>query len=124
MIIVQFSHGLALISSCADLREATLENTFSSSRFNFLFSRKTLQSNLTWLHKAFLSSATHKERPSGNRSSLTLESELCQEDLPIRQRPVKLSGLHLTFSSSSELEESSLEKSRSLRAAHARDIIF
>jgi hypothetical protein len=32
--------------------------------------------------------------------------------------------LCLTFSSSSELEESSLEKSRSLRAAHAQDIIF
>jgi hypothetical protein len=30
----------------------------------------------------------------------------------------------LGFSSSSELEESSLEKSRSLRVAHARDIIF
>jgi hypothetical protein len=28
------------------------------------------------------------------------------------------------FSSSSELEELSLEKLRSLRAAHARDIIF
>jgi hypothetical protein len=32
--------------------------------------------------------------------------------------------LCLTFSSSSELEESSLEKSRSLRVAHAQDIIF
>jgi hypothetical protein len=30
----------------------------------------------------------------------------------------------MDLSSSSELEESSLEKSRSLRAAHARDIIF
>jgi hypothetical protein len=41
------------------------------------------------------------------------------EDLPMRQRPVKSPGLRLTFSSSSELEESSLEKSRLLRAAHA-----
>jgi hypothetical protein len=49
---------------------------------------------------------------------------MCHEDLPIRQRPVKLPGLRLTFSSSSELEESSLEKSRSLRAAHTQDIIF
>jgi hypothetical protein len=32
--------------------------------------------------------------------------------------------LRLGLSSSSELEESSLEKLRSLRAAHARDIIF
>jgi hypothetical protein len=30
----------------------------------------------------------------------------------------------LGFSSSSELEELSLEKSRSLRAAHAQDVIF
>jgi hypothetical protein len=32
--------------------------------------------------------------------------------------------LHLIFSSSSELEESSLEKSKSLKAAYARDMIF
>jgi hypothetical protein len=49
---------------------------------------------------------------------------MCHEDLPMRQRPVKSSVLRLGFSSSSELEESSLEKSRSLRAAHAQDIIF
>jgi hypothetical protein len=49
---------------------------------------------------------------------------MCHEDLPMRQRLVKSLGLHLTFSSSSELEESSLEKSKSLRVAHARDIIF
>jgi hypothetical protein len=42
----------------------------------------------------------------------------------MRQRPVKLPVLRLGLSSSSELEESSLEKLRSLRAAHARDIIF
>jgi hypothetical protein len=44
--------------------------------------------------------------------------------MPLRQRPVKLPVLRLGLSSPSELEESSLEKSRSLRAAHARDIIF
>jgi hypothetical protein len=49
---------------------------------------------------------------------------MCHEDLPMMQRLVKSPGLRLTFSSSSELDESSLEKSRSLRAAHARDIIF
>jgi hypothetical protein len=81
---------------------------------------------LSLLQRAFSSSATHKERPSGDESSLTLESEseMCHHDLPMRQRPVKSSVLHLGLSSSSELEESSLEKSRSLRAAHARDIIF
>jgi hypothetical protein len=42
----------------------------------------------------------------------------------MRQRLVKSPVLRLGLSSSSELEESSLEKSRSLRAAHARDIIF
>jgi hypothetical protein len=35
-----------------------------------------------------------------------------------------LLGLRLSFSSSSKLEELLLEKLRSLRAAHARDIIF
>jgi hypothetical protein len=42
----------------------------------------------------------------------------------MRQRQVKSAILRLGFSSSSELEESSLEKSRSLRAAHAQGIIF
>jgi hypothetical protein len=37
---------------------------------------------------------------------------------------VKSPFLHLVFSSSYELEESSLEKSKSLKAAHARDMIF
>jgi hypothetical protein len=46
------------------------------------------------------------------------------EDLPMRQRPVKSPDLRLTFSSSSELDESSLEKSKFLRVAHARDMIF
>jgi hypothetical protein len=42
---------------------------------------------------------THKERPSGDESSLTSESEICHDDLPMRQRPVKSPvlrlGLHL-----------------------------
>jgi hypothetical protein len=69
---------------------------------------------------------THKERPSGDESSLTseLELEMCRDDLPIRQRLVNVSVLRLCLSSSSELEESSLEKLMSLRAAHAQDIIF
>jgi hypothetical protein len=126
MIIVHLSHGLALISSCADQREAILEKELTSSRFNFLFSRKTLPSNLSWLQRVFSNSVTHKERPSGDESSLTLESEseMCRDDLPMRQRPVKSHVLRLGLSSSSELEESSLEKSRSLRAAHVRGTIF
>jgi hypothetical protein len=40
------------------------------------------------------------------------------------KRLVKSPVLRLGFSSSSKLEESLLEKLRSLRAAHARDIIF
>jgi hypothetical protein len=52
-----------------------------------------------------------------DRSSLTSESEsesFC-EDLPIRHSPVKLPYLHLFFSSSSDLEESSLEKQKLLK---------
>jgi hypothetical protein len=49
---------------------------------------------------------------------------MCRDDLPMRQRPVKSPILHLSLSPSSELEESSLEKSRSLRVTHAQDIIF
>jgi hypothetical protein len=67
---------------------------------------------------------TLKERLSEDESSLTSESEMCREDLPMRQRPVKSHVLRLGFSFSSELEESSLEKSMSLMAAHAQDIIF
>jgi hypothetical protein len=55
---------------------------------------------------------------------MLLESVMCLEDLPMRQRLMKSSFLDLGFSSSSKLEESSLEKSRSLRTAHAQDIIF
>jgi hypothetical protein len=49
---------------------------------------------------------------------------MCRDDLPMRQRSVKSPVLRLGLSSSLELEESSLEKSRSLRVAHAQDIIF
>jgi hypothetical protein len=46
------------------------------------------------------------------------------KELLMSQRPVKSLCLPLTFSSSSELEESSLEKSKSLKAAHTQDMIF
>jgi hypothetical protein len=93
-------------------------------KIQLLFSRKTRQSNLSWLHKAFSSSTTFRERLSKDRLSLTSESETFLEDLTMRQRPVKSPFLHLGFSSSSELEKSSLEKSQLLRTAHARDKIF
>jgi hypothetical protein len=124
MIILQFSHGLALISSFIYRREVISAKEFSSSRFKFLFSRKTLQSNIYWLHKAFSSSTTLEERISKDRLSLTSKSESFREDLPIRRNVVKSPFLYLIFSFSSELEESSLEKSKSLKAAHAQDMIF
>jgi hypothetical protein len=46
------------------------------------------------------------------------------EDLTMRQRPVKSPFLDLGFSSSSELEESSLEKLKLLRVAHVWDMVF
>jgi hypothetical protein len=46
------------------------------------------------------------------------------EDLPMRQRSVKSYYLRLTFSFSSELEESLLEKSKLLKSAHTQDMIF
>jgi hypothetical protein len=126
MIILHLSHSLAPISSCADQREAISDEALFSSRFNFLFSWKTLQSNLSWLQRAFSSLMTLKERLSGDEPSLTSESELemCRKALPMRQRLVKSHVLCLGLSSSYELEESSLEKSRSSMAAHAWDIIF
>jgi hypothetical protein len=124
MIILQFSHGLALISLCIDRREAISAKEFSSSRFNLLFSQKTLQSNLSWLHKAFSSSTTLEERLLKDISSLTSELKSFHEDLPIRHSPVKSPFLYLIFSSSFKLEESSLKKSKLLKVAHARNMIF
>jgi hypothetical protein len=91
----------------------------------FIFA-KNLTKQLVLIAKGILKLDDSKGKTLGNESSLTpeSESEMCHEDLPMRQRPVNSSVLRLGFSSSSELEESSLEKSRSLRAAHARDIIF
>jgi hypothetical protein len=72
----------------------------------------------------FMSHVSSKPPSITSESESESDSKMCYEDLPMRQRPVKLSVLRLNFSSFSELEESSLEKLRSLRAAHARDIIF
>jgi hypothetical protein len=99
------------------------QKEFSSSRINF-FLTKTLQSNLCWLQKAFSNSTTLEEGLSKDRSSLITELESFREDLPIRHNPVKSPLLHLIFSSSSEMEESSLKKSKSLKEAHTQDMIF
>jgi hypothetical protein len=87
---------------------------------------KNLAKQLVLVAMSILNLNDSQRKPSGDRSSFTSESELkmCLEDLSMRQRSVKSSGLRLIFSSSSKLKESSLEKSRSLRAVHAQDIIF
>jgi hypothetical protein len=102
------------------------QKSFPVQDSTFCSHKKTLQSNVFWLHKAFSSLTTLEERFLNDKSSLTLESELESfgEDLPIRHSPVKTPFLHLILSSSSELEESSLKKSKSLKAAHAQDMIF
>jgi hypothetical protein len=82
-------------------KRSNLRKELSSSRFDFLFSRKTSPSNLSWLQRTFSSSVTRKERPSGDESSLTSESEseMCRDDLPMRQRQVKSHVLGLGLSS-------------------------
>jgi hypothetical protein len=90
----------------------------------FFVLMKNLAKQLILVAQTFPSSTTLEERLSNNRSSLTSESESFGEDLPIRHSPVKSHFFHLIFSYSSELEESSLEKSKSLKAAHTQDMIF
>jgi hypothetical protein len=101
------------------------ESTFKLKIQLFVFT-KNLVKQLVLIAKSVLKLDNSKGKTLGDKSSLTSESEseMCHEDLPMRQRPVKSHVLCLGFSSSSELEESSLEKSRWLRAAHARNIIF
>jgi hypothetical protein len=101
-----------------------ISNQWKSGRVAHLFGIKIKGRSRCSVQRAFSCSATHKEKPSGDESSLTSESEseMCHDDLPMRQRPVKSLVFWLGLSSSSELEESSLEKSRLLRAAHAQNI--
>jgi hypothetical protein len=74
-------------------------------KIKLLVFTKNLAKQLILDARAFSSSMTLKEKPSGDRSSLTSESELEMflKDLPMRQRPVKSPCLCLTFSSSYEL---------------------
>jgi hypothetical protein len=87
---------------------------------------KNLAKQLVLVAKGIFKLDNSQGKTLGDESSLTSESEseMCREALPMRQRPVKSFVLRLNLSSSSKLEESSLKKSRSLRVAHARDIIF
>jgi hypothetical protein len=127
MIILQVSHGLALISSCADRREAISEekNTFKL-KIQFLVFMKNYVKQLVLIAKGTLKLGDSQRKTLRDRSSVTLESEskMFLEDLPMMQRSVKSAFLDLGFSSSSELEKSSLENSKSLKAAHARNMIF
>jgi hypothetical protein len=127
MIILHVSHGLALISSCADRREAILEekNTFKL-KIQFLVFMKNYVKQLVLVAKGTLKLGDSQRKTLRDRSSVTLESEskMFLEDLPMMQRSVKSVFLDLGFSSSSELEKSSLENSKSLKAAHARNMIF
>jgi hypothetical protein len=87
---------------------------------------KNLAKQLVLVAQSILKLSDSQIKTLGDRSLLTSESEseMFLKDLPLRQRPVKSACLRLTFSSSSELEESSLEKLKSLKAAHAQDMIF
>jgi hypothetical protein len=108
-------------SKSSDFRSSTFK-----FKIQFFVFTKNLTKQLVLIAKGILKLDDSQKKTRGDELSLTSESEseMCREDLPMSQRPVKSHVLRLSFSSYSELEESSLEKSRSLRAAHARDIIF
>jgi hypothetical protein len=97
-VIIYFLSSSEVTYSLCD-RGVRLENHFLSP----IMYRKQPES------MSYLSS-----RPPSSTSES--ESEMFLEDLAMRQWPVKSPCLRLTFSSSSELEESSLEKSKSPRA--------
>jgi hypothetical protein len=87
---------------------------------------KNYVKQLVLVAKGTLKLGDSQRKTLRDRSSVTLESEskMFLEDLPMMQRSVKSAFLDLGFSSSSELEKSSLENSKSLKAAHARNMIF
>jgi hypothetical protein len=87
---------------------------------------KNFTKQLVLVAKSIFKFGDSQGKTPGDESSLTSESELemCRDDLPMRQRPVKSPVLRLGLTSSLKLKDSSLEKLRSPRAAHTRDIIF
>jgi hypothetical protein len=100
-------------------KRSNLRRSTFKLKIHFLVLTKDFTKQIVLVAKSIFKFGDHKERPSGDESSLTSESELemCRDDLPMRHRPVKSPVLRLGFSSSFKLEELSLEKSRSLRAA-------
>jgi hypothetical protein len=104
MILLQLSHGCTHIimrrSNSSDFRSSTFKLKIQL----FVFT-KNLAKQFVLIGKGILKLDDSQKRLSGDESSLTSESELemCREDLPMRQRPVKSHVLRLGFSSSSEL---------------------
>jgi hypothetical protein len=124
MIILQLSHSLALISSCTNLREAISEKhsqAQDSTSCSHEKPYKAIYPDCIWHSQARRFSKKHSWRIDHHLHS---HEGMFLEDLPMRERLVKSPSLRLTFSSSSELEELSLKKSKSLRATHARDMIL
>jgi hypothetical protein len=115
------THIIVHGSKRSNLRKSTFK-----LKIQFLVLTKDLTKQLILIAKSIFKFGDSQRKTIGDESSLTSESEsnMCRDDLPMRQRSVKSPVLYLGISSSSELEESSLEKSRSLRAVHARGIIF
>jgi hypothetical protein len=104
MILLQLSHGCTHIimrrSNSSDFRSSTFKLKIQL----FVFT-KNLAKQFVLIVKGILKLDDSQKRLSGDESSLTSESELemCHEDLPMRQRPVKSHVLRLGFSSSYEL---------------------
>jgi hypothetical protein len=104
MILLQLSHGCTHIimrrSNSSDFRSST-----SKLKIQLFVFTKNLAKQFVLIGKGILKLDDSQKRLSGDESSLTSESELemCREDLPMRQRPVKSHVLRLGFSSSSEL---------------------
>jgi hypothetical protein len=73
----------------------------------FVFT-KNLAKQLVLIAKGILKLDDSQRKTLRDESSLTSESEMCHEDLPMTQMPVKSPVLRLGFSSSSDLEEPSL----------------
>jgi hypothetical protein len=108
-------------SKRSNLRKRTLK-----LKIQLFVLTEDLTKQLVLVAKSIFKFSDSQRKTLRDESSLTSESEfeMCYDDFPMGQRLVKLPVLHLGLSSFSELEESSLEKSRMLRAAHAQDIIF
>jgi Flp pilus assembly CpaE family ATPase len=122
MIILQLSHGLTLISLFTDQREAISEKHFQPQDSASCSHKKSYKATCLGC-KGHSQAQQLAKKDSWGIDHYLHQSEIFLEDLPMRQRSMKSPFLDLGFSSSSELEELSLEKSKSLKAVHARDMI-